>query len=212
MAGKCGCGSGAALRLDPAACNALSKTASGLLVPRTVLTGIAPGGNVSTTRSVDVDVTETPGCPDAWAVGARLTPVGGQTTGLVGLGSAAYDTWTAVPGTDLTLPEAGLYEVVADVQAGAIMPGSVSNAYVQARLFDVTAGAVIPLSSRTVFLFSDTPSNSVHTFHGNASPAALYQVVGPVTLRVEGLKHVDAGTSQAEVLFVPNFRFRKVSD
>ncbi|MEU2264932.1 hypothetical protein ABZ568_00460 [Streptomyces olindensis] len=164
---------------------------------------------------MDIDVTApTAGaCPETWTVGARLTPVSGQTTGIVSLQSVPYDSWTAVPGAELTLPEAGIYEVIADVQGGIIMPGSVANAWLGARLFDVTAGAVVPLSTRTVTLFSATPADGVtHTLHGNASAAALYQVAGPVTIRVEGLKHVDSGITTGDVVFVPAFRFTKTAD
>ncbi|MCX4458675.1 hypothetical protein OOK58_42970 [Streptomyces sp. NBC_01728] len=200
--------------VDPAPCNALTRTAGGLLVPHTALQGIAPGGAVSAQRSVDIDVTAPAAgaCPETWQVGARLTPVSGQTSGAAGLGGSPYDTWVAVPAT-LTLPEAGVYELDADVQGGVIMVGSVSNSIVQARLFDVAANAVVPLTARTLVLFAATPAAGVtHTLHGNASASALYQVAGPTTIRVEGLKHVDSGTTTGEVVAATNFRFKKVSD
>ncbi|WP_327345985.1 hypothetical protein [Streptomyces europaeiscabiei] len=215
MAGNCCGGSVRVLpRLDPAACNALEQTAAGLLVPRIEVAGIAPGTAVGAERSVDVDVTPPAAgaCPEAWQVGARLTPVSGQTSGALGLGSSPYNTWVAVPGT-LVLPEAGVYEVIADVQGGVIMPGSVVNAILQARLFDVTANAVVPLTTRTILLFAATPAVGVtHTLHGNASAAALYQVAGPTTIRVEGLKRVDSGTTTGDVVAVTDFRFKKISD
>ncbi|WP_143668192.1 hypothetical protein [Streptomyces carpinensis] len=127
--------------------------------------------------------------------------------------TAAYDTWRAVTGAQLVLPEAGVYEVVADVQAGQIMVGSVNNAYMQTRLFDVTAGAVVPLTVRTVLFLSATPSDGVtHTIQATASAAALYRVAGPATIRVEGLKHVDSGTTTDEAMWAQNFRFKKISD
>ncbi|WP_405893702.1 hypothetical protein OG272_15680 [Streptomyces sp. NBC_00104] len=142
----------------------------------------------------------------------RPKPVTGQTSGVVGLGGSPYDTWVPVPAT-LTLPEAGVYELDADVQGGVIMQGSVSNAIVQARLFNVTAGAVVPLTTRTLVLFAATPAVGVtHTLHGNASASALYQVAGPTTIRVEGLKHVDSGTTTGEVVSATNFRFKKISN
>ncbi|MER7841680.1 hypothetical protein ABTY98_38795 [Streptomyces sp. NPDC096040] len=183
-------------------------------MPRTEVAGIAPGTAVGTERSVDVDVTAPAAgaCPETWTIGARLTPVGGQTSGTVGIQGSPFDTWIAVTGAQLTLPEAGLYEVIADVQGGVIMNGSVSNAYLQARLFDVTANAVIPLTTRTILLFAATPSASVHTLHATASASALYQVAGPRTIRVEGLKHRDSGTTSGEAIWALNFRFKKVSD
>ncbi|MFF2964230.1 hypothetical protein ACFVT1_36305 [Streptomyces sp. NPDC057963] len=201
--------------VDPAPCNALTLTAAGLLAPRTEVAGSGPGGAVGTERSVDIDVTAPAGgtCPQAWQVGARLTPVHGQTSGVVSLQDAAYDTWVPVTGAQLTLPEPGVYELVADVQGGLIMVGSVSNAILQARLFDVTANAAVPLSTRSIFLFAATPADGVtHTLHSNASAAALYQVAGPATIRVEALKRVDSGTTTAEAVWATNFRFKKVSD
>lgn len=201
--------------IDPAACNALTTTPGGLLVPSTALEGVAPGGNVSQERSVDIDITPPAedACPETWQIGARLTPVSGQTSGSVALQSTAFNTWVAVTGAEVTLPQAGVYEVIADVQGGVIMVGSVVNAIIQARLFDVTANAVVPLTARTLVLFAATPADGVtHTLHGNASAAALYQVAGPTTIRVEGLKRVDSGTTTGEVVAATNFRFKKVSD
>ncbi|MFJ7489682.1 hypothetical protein ACIQZB_00225 [Streptomyces sp. NPDC097727] len=206
---------GGAPAVDPQACNALTLGPAGLLVPRVVPSGIAPGGAVGTARSVDVDVTAPAGgtCPEAWQVGARLTPVNGQASGSTGLQESPYDTWVPVPGAQLTLPEPGVYELVADIQGGVIMVGSVSNAIIQARIFDVTANAAVPLSTRSIFLFAATPADGVtHTIHGNASAAAFYQVAAPMTIRVEALKHVDSGTTTAEAVWALNFRFKKVSD
>ncbi|MER5904305.1 hypothetical protein ABT150_30095 [Streptomyces mirabilis] len=77
------------------------------------------------------------------------------------------------------------------------------------------AGAAMELLylARTLVLFAATPAAGVtHTLHGNASAAALYQVAGPTTIRVEGLKHVDGGTTTGEVVSATNFRFKKVAD
>lgn len=219
MADCCSAGSTRVYRtdptVDPAPCNALALTAAGLLVPETDLVGLAPGGAVGASRSVDIDITAPADgtCPQAWQVGARLTPVNGQTSGVVSLQDAPYDTWTVVTGAQLTLPEPGVYELVADMQGGVIMVGSVSNAILQARLFDVTANVAVPLSTRSIFLFAATPADGVtHTLHSNASAAALYQVAGPATIRAEALKHVDSGTTTAEAVWATNFRFKKLAD
>ncbi|MEU1180645.1 hypothetical protein ABZ464_23895 [Streptomyces sp. NPDC005820] len=201
--------------VDPATCNAIRTTAAGLLVPHTEVEAIAPGGNVGQGRSVDIDITPPAdgACPETWTVGARLTPVFGQISGSVGLHTAAFDVWTAVTGAQLTLPEAGVYEVIADVQAGLITVGTVNNAYMQTRLFDVTAGAMVLLTARTVVFFSATPAVGVtHTIQATASASALYQVAGPTTIRVEGLKHVDSGTLAGEAMWAQNFRFKKIAD
>lgn len=95
--------------LDPSPCNAARNTTGGLLVPRIDLTGLAPGGNSSIERSVDIDVTGTPGCPERWAIGARLTPVSAflnaerQHADLL----ARAGTDVPIPESDIVLPEAG---------------------------------------------------------------------------------------------------------
>ncbi|MGC5530534.1 hypothetical protein [Streptomyces sp. SR-10] len=104
--------------LDPSPCNAARNTTGGLLVPRIDLTGLAPGGNSSIERSVDIDVTGTPGCPERWAIGARLTPVSAflnaerQHADLLALAG----TDVPIPESDIVLPEAGVYHIDSDVR------------------------------------------------------------------------------------------------
>ncbi|MDX3067815.1 hypothetical protein PV518_37615 [Streptomyces sp. ND04-05B] len=215
MAGNC-CGGSVRVqpRLDPAACNALQQGAGGLLVPSTEVAGIAPGTAVGTERSVDVDVTAPAAgaCPETWTVGARLTPVSGQASGALSLEPAPANTWTPVPGATLLLPEAGIYELVADVQGSIGWGGGVTNAIIDAHLFDVTAGVEVPTSARRVILFTDTSAEGTNGIQANASASALYQVAAPATIRVEGSWRLDAGSSVSKVLWAHNFRYRKVSD
>lgn len=104
--------------LDPSPCNAARNTTGGLLVPRIDLAGIAPGGNSSLERSVDIDVTGTPGCPETWEIGARLTPVSAfrnaerQNANLL----ARTGTDVPIPESDIVLPEAGVYHIDSDVR------------------------------------------------------------------------------------------------
>ncbi|WP_019061697.1 hypothetical protein [Streptomyces prunicolor] len=183
-------------------------------MPRTELAGIAPGTAVGTARSVDVDVTAPAAgaCPETWTVGARLTPVSGQTSGVVSLDAAAANTWVPVTGAQLVLPEAGIYEVVADVQGSIGWAAGVSNAIIDARVFDVTAGAQVPLTARRIILFTDQTATGTTGIQANASAAALYQVAGPTTIRVDGSWRTDAGTTSQKVVWATNFRFKKVSD
>lgn len=205
---------GSAVVLDPAGCNALQTTAGGLLVPRTILQGIAPGGAVGAERSVDVDVTAPAAgaCPETWTVGARLTPVSGQTSGVVALDAAPASTWVPVTGAQLVLPETGVYEVVADVQGSIAWGAGVTNAIIDAHIFDATAGVEVPLSARRVILFTDQNATGTNGIQANASAGALYQVSGPTTIRVEGSWRTDSGTTSQKVLWAHSFRFRKVSD
>ncbi|MFI9591206.1 hypothetical protein [Nonomuraea sp. NPDC052265] len=205
---------GGAVVLDPAGCNALQESASGLLVPRAVLQGVAPGGALGTARSVDIDV-QAPAagsCPETWTVGARLTPVSGQTSGVVGLDGSPANTWVPVTGAQLVLPAVGLYEVTADVQGSIAWGVGVTNAIIDARIFDVTVGAEVPMTARRVILFTDQAAEGTNGIQANAAAAALYQVAGPTTIRVEGSWRTDSGTTSQKVVWAHNFRFRKVSD
>jgi hypothetical protein len=214
MAGNCCASTRVVPRLDPAPCNALTQAGGGLLVPHTALQGIAPGGAVSAERSVDIDVTPPAAgaCPEMWQVGARLTPVSGQTSGVVALDASPANTWVPVTGANLLLPEAGVYEVVADVQGSIGWAAGVGNAIIDARVYDVTAGVEIPMTARRIILFTDQTATGTTGIQANASAAALYQVTGPRTIRVDGSWRTDVGTTAQKVVWAHNFRYRKVSD
>lgn len=214
MAKGCGCGTPrTAVRLDPAECNTLVQSPAGLLAPGTVVEGVAPGTAVGTERSIDVDVTAPAAgaCPATWTVGARLTPVNGQASGFVALDTPAAGTYVGDPATNLVLPTAGTYELVADVQGSQSWGAAVSNAIIDARIFDVTAGAAVPRTDRRVILISSntTGTNGVQA---NASCGALYTVTGPTTVQVQGSWRCDTGTTTQRGLWVHSFRFVKVAD
>ncbi|MER6557887.1 hypothetical protein ABT300_08990 [Streptomyces sp. NPDC001027] len=117
-----------------------------------------------------------------------------------------------VTGAQLVLPEAGVYEVIADVQGSIGWAAGVGNAIIDAQVFDVTAGAAIPLSARRIILFTDQGATATTGIQANASAAALYQVAGPTTIRVEGSWRTDVGTTFQKVVWATNFRFKKVAD
>jgi hypothetical protein len=146
------------------------------------------------------------------AASVRLIPQSGQASGVVGLDAAAANTWTPVPGAQLVLPEAGLYEVTADVQGSIGGTGSFSNAIIDARLYDVTAGAAVPLAERRVILLTDHSAEAVlRSIQANATAAALYQVSGLRTLRVEASWRTDAGTTSGKALWAHNFRYKRIA-
>ncbi|MFD8509708.1 hypothetical protein ACFV27_00980 [Streptomyces antimycoticus] len=128
------------------------------------------------------------------------------------LDAAPANTWTPVTGAQLVLPEAGVYEVVADVQGSIAWAVGVTNAIIDARIFDVTAGAEVPTTARRVILFTDQAAEGTNGIQANASASALYQVAGPATIRVEGSWRTDSGTTSQKVVWAHSFRFRKVSD
>lgn len=219
MAGKscCGGGTGGAPRIDPQDCNALTTGPAGLLVPETDIIGLAPGGNVSTERSVDIDVTPPAdgACPEVWTIGARLTPVSGQTdAGSLDLGPDPGDTWKDMPGV-IVLPEAGTYALDASVRATIEGDGPVQG-WVSARLFDATTGAAVPLSDTLIGLINEN-STDRDSFQATSPIQVLYQVNGPRTIRVQGLRHTTFGTLHiAQIVSgaqgYSTLRFTKVSD
>lgn len=228
MAGKC-CGGGALVvrsgssgtTVDPAACNALTESASGLLVPSVAVQGLAPGGAVSTERSVDVDVTAPAAgdCPAMWQVGARLTPVFGEAflPAAVDLVSAANDTWVNT-GLSVVLPEAGVYEVTATVRSSiavgvATVPFAVN---ISARLFNVTGGNAIPNTDYTVQQVNESAPSSGQTTQVALSTFHKYvTATGPTTIRLEADRNTINGTAvNVTAIQTGNTRlgFKKISD
>lgn len=193
MAGGCCKGSVRVLpRLDPAECNALEQTAAGLTAPRTEVAGIAPGGAVGTERSVDVDV-QAPAageCPETWTVGARLTPVHGMAAMSVTPLNFAADqanVWIDLPGTEVVLPQAGTYNLDATWRAH-LQGVAPCHHYVSGRIWDVTAGAVVPLSAAwvcTIAEYRSIPGDVGHDQTGDAHVS--YTVPGPRTIRMQAV-------------------------
>ena len=108
------------------------------------------------------------------------------TTNLVSVANA----WEAVTGT-IALPAAGTYLVRADVCAQLAPTAIVVTATIVARLYNVTAAAVIANSQ--VYVCSGSV-NGVYTI-GCGSITALVTVAGASTIRLEGLRRTDTGTT-----------------
>ncbi|MFI7467433.1 hypothetical protein [Nonomuraea sp. NPDC049646] len=215
MAGNC-CGSTRVVpRLDPAPCNALTQAAAGLLVPHTEVAGTAPGGAVSATRSVDVDV-QAPAagvCPKTWTVGARLTPVSGEALGAdADLRAATSGAWVATT-AQVVLPEAGTYALSADLYShiAATTPWAVA---INARLVNVTAGAPLPSTTRRIqFGNINDGGGTVMSLQNAGSINTFLTVTGPTTVRVEGQRqHVGFTDATQAILGGPRLGFVKVSD
>ncbi|MFI9591205.1 hypothetical protein [Nonomuraea sp. NPDC052265] len=227
MAGKC-CGGGtmvvrsgsAAATLDPAPCNALSESAAGLLVPTVTVAGLAPGGAVSTERSVDVDVTAPAAgaCPATWQVGARLTPVFGETllAAFVDLVATPSGAW--VDSTmSVVLPEAGIYEVTATLHTViATNPSSGSyNIAIAGRLWNVTNGNAVGGSQYTIQQNAD---NNPQSFMSDSDMGTFHRFIttaGPTTIRVEVMRLDGSGSPVSTTgLQTANSRlgFKKISD
>jgi hypothetical protein len=206
---------GGAVVLDPAGCNAAQQTANGFLVPHAEVAGIAPGGAVSATRSVDVNV-QAPAagaCPEVWTVGARLTPVSGEALGTdADLQAAASGTWVATS-AQVVLPEAGTYALSADLYShiAATTPWAVA---INARLFNVTAGTLVGTTRRIQFgNINDPGGGTVMSLQNAGSLSTFLTVTGPTTVRVEGMRqHVGFNDSTQAILAGPHLAFWKVSD
>lgn len=187
-----------ALTLDPQECNAAHMTGDRLLVPRTDLTGVVGNSPAATgtDRSVDIDVTETPGCPHVWAVGARLTPPSGflnterQHADLL----AAAGTDVPIPESDIVLPEAGVYHIDADVRY-ALGTDTGGSGYIIGWLNDETAGTL--LTSFTQIAAVNSPAGQEHQ-GGTTHIMTEYAVAsGPRTVRLHLMFVPTGGTMTA---------------
>lgn len=182
--------------IDPAACNALTRTAAGLLVPRTVPAGVAPGGTVGASRSVDIDVTDTGGanCPDTWSIGARLSPVSGEAVlGTVTNLLPSPGVWVN-SALVVTLPEPGRYFLAWDARAQiCAQVNYCSNAWVEAAVFDNATGGV-EAGARTIVQHQFSKANDgtvLQTCQSGTSPithiTGVTAAQGSRTLRLRGL-------------------------
>ncbi|MEW2568316.1 hypothetical protein [Streptomyces sp. NPDC047070] len=208
--------------VDPAACNGLRRTASGLLVPRTTVEGLAPGTVVGTTRSVRVDVTAPADgdCPETWTVGARLaSPTVEDVATSTDLLPLADDTYGPITGSALLLPSAGRWHVTM-VARGVLSFTGVAGTFIVARIFNVTAGAVVANSETFVTQVRQNVAGAGQTTGDNdtATMIKYLTVTGPTTLRMEAKTGFQLGTqpTQAQIVSDANGRSllaaHKVSD
>ncbi|MDX3067814.1 hypothetical protein PV518_37610 [Streptomyces sp. ND04-05B] len=192
-------------KLDPAACNALTQTASGLLVPGTEVTGIAPGTAVGTSRSVDVDVTAPAAgaCPETWTVGARLTPVFGTVNaGTADLRTSAMGQQVPLPNSQVVLPEPGVYRLTAHVFGLATWNFNGRHiASINALWINTATNAFVPGSPRKVLLHDEpgtvNPETGLKSIGGNAVCEGYVTITAPTTYEVRGLRATGDGNTLA---------------
>ncbi len=202
--------------LDPSPCNAARNTTGGLLVPRIDLAGLAPGGNSSVERSVDIDVTGTPGCPERWEIGARLTPVSGflnserQHADL--LARAGAD--VPIPESDIVLPEAGVYHIDSDVRY-ALGTATGGSGYIIGWLRDETTDTLLTSFTQIAAINAARQEQQGGTTHIMTEyPVAS----GPRTVRLHlmfvltGGKISDAQAGGTDSNGATRMRFLKVRD
>ncbi|BCK66464.1 hypothetical protein Srufu_004170 [Streptomyces libani subsp. rufus] len=212
-----GCG-GCPVLIDPRTCNTLSQTAQGLLAPRTVLSGIAPGGAVGDSRSVDVDVTDTGGrdCPDTWNIGARLSPVSGEVHDDSEVSLPLDATWQPT-GAAAVLPEAGVYEVTA-TGMGQIcaVAGNHTNLWLSLGL-RIEGQGVIGSDPVVQHQFTMNTGTSMQAcVLGQGSVTRRVQTVGGIVVRTVAALSGPAPTDDSELqnshLFNAHLFWHKVSD
>ncbi|MEV0822528.1 hypothetical protein [Nonomuraea rubra] len=176
--------------VHPNACNALTCTGQGLLVPETRVAGVvgpAPGRIANDLQSVDIVVT-TPAaaaCPQTYTIEAYLTPLRGEAAGAPDvnlLGTRAASTW-ANTGLQVTLPDPGVYLISGDIDTqicATVDFGGGTNLWTEVRLVDVGSGAV-ELAPR---------QSAQHQFSASAQTRFQHCTSGPTPL--SGLVTVSA--------------------
>lgn len=138
--------------LNPAACNTLTCTATGLLVPRTVVAGSsgpAPARIANDLQSIDVVVTPPAAgaCPQTYTVEAYLSPLRGEAGPVADvnlLGTRTAGTW-ANTALQVVLPDPGVYLIVGDVDTqicATVDVAGTTNLWTEVRLVDVASGGV----------------------------------------------------------------------
>lgn len=132
---------------------------------------------------------------------AQLAPSGMAhlTTGL-NLQPTASGAWTN-SSLQVTLPTAGIYALDLDVR-GRLSGAPPVNAYIVARLFDVTSGSVLPDSQRLVTQIIDGNRHAAPYGVNTTAPISeRVRVGGPTTIRLQAARFTAAGaTSAADIL------------
>lgn len=176
--------------LDPDPCNALVCTASGLLVPASaVLVDSTPNClPTGTEDSVLLTATPDPACPGNVTLAAQLAPCFGITRL-----AAAY----SIPpqphnvygdtGLFVDLPEAGCYDLDADVRTSINVDSPTPGTVITVRLFNVTAGTPLVGSERNAIQIADTPDPGfTQVAHSQTCPIQeQICVTGPTRIRLE---------------------------
>ncbi|MEU8831748.1 MULTISPECIES: hypothetical protein [unclassified Streptomyces] len=132
--------------------------------------------------------------------------------GVANLQAVASDTWVTT-GAEVVLPEAGTYAVSADLYSdiNGTTPWAVA---VNARLFDVTAGAPVPGTDRRIQYDNvNDGGGSVLEFQNAGALNANVTVTGQTTIRLEGMRqHVGFNDSTLSALVGERLAFIKINN
>ncbi|KWT61858.1 hypothetical protein ADL21_11280 [Streptomyces albus subsp. albus] len=107
--------------------------------------------------------------------------------------------WTDVP-LELTLPYPGVYLIDANVR-GRLVALTQVNAFITARLWDVTAGAAVPSSERHVYQAIGGADTSLdHGGNGTAPISEVFRATVPTTIRLQArLTNANGAAAVAQI-------------
>ncbi|MFF5668799.1 hypothetical protein ACFY8S_01460 [Streptomyces hygroscopicus] len=115
----------------------------------------------------------------------------------VDLTSTASGAWIDL-GLSLALPAPGTYHLDAVVRGNLGRMGTGENALITARLWDVTAGAIVPNSEAVVVQISEFDPGAATALQWNSSTviSVEYKPTSPRTIRLEAARTDIAGTTE----------------
>ncbi|MDX3067813.1 hypothetical protein PV518_37605 [Streptomyces sp. ND04-05B] len=101
-------------------------------------------------------------------------------------------------GLSLALPTPGTYHLDAVVRGNIGRMSTGENALVAARLWDVTAGVIVPNSEAIVVQIAEFPEGAATAlqWNGSAAISVEYAVPAPRTVRVEAARIDIGGTTE----------------
>jgi hypothetical protein len=130
------------------------------------------------------------GCPRSVTIGARLTPKYGEAVGqaFTDLTNVPAGRWTPIPDAQITLPDAGVYEVTGVLRGQfASRHGVDTDAWMSGRLFNVTAGSPVQ-GTEVLIIYRRDDIN--HAIGSTATTVAFVRTTGPTVIRAEVVQHL----------------------
>ncbi|MFF6801141.1 hypothetical protein [Streptomyces sp. NPDC012616] len=115
----------------------------------------------------------------------------------VDLMSAASGAWIDL-GLSLALPAPGTYHLDAVVRGNIGRMSTGENAFIAARLWDVTAGVVVPASEAIVVQIAEFAGGAATAlqWNGSAAISVEYAAPSPRTVRLEAARTDISGTTE----------------
>jgi hypothetical protein len=144
---------------------------------------LAAAGTVAATQGSGNAAPATPAAPAASGIAT-----------MQGFVDLPPSTWTNIP-LQVRLPYAGTYEIDADVR-GRLQGTPPLNTYIIGRLWNVTSGAQVPDSQRTVYqVLNDNPASGPVGGNQTAPVSELITVTRPTTIQLQAQEVNGTGTA-----------------